>query len=157
MEIALQRDSAVHLFELLGDHLRQPLHQGLSGLRRGQEFLQTTEPSLGLRFGGVERRKINFVATEQEAALAGFRVLYRASQFDCCRAGVPQTKRVVEIRLRAFAEPDGGADDRKQRQKSHRERDNGEIDDKSTGNRHGLRPNQITHHSSTKRRAYGRF
>jgi hypothetical protein len=91
---------------------------------------------LGLCFGGVEWREINFVATDQETALARFRILHRAPQFDSRDANVSQPKSVVGIRMRAFAKPDGCADDRKQRQKPYREGNGGEIDNKSVGNRH---------------------
>ena len=64
-----------------------------AGLREGaSEALQAFELGLGLRLGVVVRRQIDFVAADQEAALAGFGALQRAAQFDRRDPGIAHPK-----------------------------------------------------------------
>ena len=83
-------------------------------------------------FGAVVGREIDLVAGDQEAALARFRGLHRVAQLDRRAARVARLDHLVEIDLRALAEPDRHADDAEQRQKP-----DGEQADRGTGRRNG--------------------
>ena len=103
---------------------------------KGKRAFRRSNWACGLRLGVAVRRQIDFVAADQEAALAGFGALQRAAQFDGGDPAVAHLGRLVDVALRVFPEPDRHADDGKQRQKADHKQKNGRVDDKTAGYGH---------------------
>src|SRR5450755_1797420 len=89
-----------------------------------------------MRLGAVVGCQVNFVATDEISALAGFRVLQRGTQFDGCNTGIPRAGGVLRVNLRFFPEPYSRRDDSNERKKTDRQQNDRQIDHHTTGNRH---------------------
>ena len=69
-EARLSGDRVVHFPELFRNHVRQPLDHAAGLRRRSQRGLQMLEMGLGLRLGLAVGGQVDFVASDQKAALA---------------------------------------------------------------------------------------
>src|SRR6476659_413753 len=89
-----------------------------------------------LSFGAVVRCQVDFVTTEEIAALAGFRALQRGPQFNRRYPGISGAGGLFRIDLCFLAEPDGHSDDSNQRKQADGQQDDGQVDHHATGNGH---------------------